>query len=155
MSQIILLALAGYFGYSYRAEILEFFDIVKSSTLKTKASILVFFGVITFLIYPELIPVGSAPVMIFLLLVTMGYQIYCIYKNGIKTGVKWPKGSNTIVVSVILVLLTPIGDIILNRDYNDRAGVLLAITGLVYLLLYVIEIYQNHYQDLLDSPRGL
>ncbi len=118
------------------------FEVFGKATIKAKLTIALFFVVFFVLFNPELFSNDLLIPLYIYALVLLGYQTFCVYKIYKKTGVLFPPETKSIVVSIVLVLITPLADIILARDYPLRASVLFITANLVFILMYMFEIYQ-------------
>lgn len=141
-----------YAAFTYKEALTKLAKFFAISTAKTKAMIVLFFATVFLLILPEVVPSALAPAAFAYLLIANIYQVWSIVRVGKSTGVKWPKGSTTLVISALLVLWTPLADMILGRGYESVAGVAFAAGSLSFILLYMIEIYQRNI-ELMRSSR--
>ncbi len=158
MWMLAILALILFVAFGYREQIVRLSSYLMESRLKTKVSLVLFFITVFLLIYPEVIPLSLTTVGYIYLFGLTAFQGWSIWKAGKEFDCPWPKGSTTAVICSFLVLWSPLADLIANRSYDSKAGVIFAATSLSFLILYTIEVIQrnqHHFQESGDSPDSL
>ena len=96
---------------------------------------------ITPLIFWEMLP---AQMIFFAYLYTLGlfgHQFYRILKAGRKADCYFPQSAYWLLPCVVLVMITPLYDLLLGREYPLQTSVLVGAASVSYGCLYLIEIY--------------
>lgn len=152
MFYLVLTGVVFYMAYTYKEGIAKTVSFTAESRLKSKLMIPLFLVTTFLLIFPELVPENIAPVAYGYMVLILGYQAFSIYKTGKEFKVPWPEGSTTNIICAFLVLWTPLGDLVLGRSYESKAGFAIAAASLAFLLLYMIEVFQRN-QDFFSAEK--
>lgn len=145
MNEILLVILVfGLFSAAFWKHIqlafMKFFNgnaFIKANSVLTLLALYILF-------YPELINQSMLIVVYLYVVLNLGLNGYFLFKTIKETKLFLPKGTRSIFVSIILLIMTPMADTLLNRDYTDRAAVLFAACTLAGALLNMWQVYLIH-----------
>ena len=137
---LIIIAVALYMAYSSKVAGPLFKTFSKMSLYSKMVFFTLVLGAFS-LFFPDVLPSLVSTVIGCALILTIPWQVYRIYRAGRVAGSYFPRPTRLLPLCALLVLMTPLGDFILARDYPRQGAVLIAALAIAYNCLYLIEIY--------------
>ena len=102
-------------------------------------------SLVLILFFPHALPSLPSVIIGRTLLVTIfPWQIYRIYRAGRPSGKYLPKETRLLPLCLLLVMITPLCDLVLGRDYPLEGVVLIAALAIATNCLYLIEVYLRY-----------
>ena len=141
MLELIIIATIAYGLFVYRGTLVRIAHILYNMSLFSKFVGVLFLLGISPLIFQDMLP---AHMIFFARLYTLGlfaHQLYRILKAGNKTGCYFPSSTYWTLPCIILVMMTPLCDLLLGREYPAQTNVVVGAASVSYVCLYLIEVY--------------
>ena len=143
MFGLVIIVAIGYVVFAFRQQFTIIGKVLWGMSLYSKTVGAVFIIGIMPLIFQELLGGRIFFAVCYTLLLT-GFQLYRTYRAGRAKGCYLPQAVFWLIPCILLVMITPICDLVLGRRYFYQSSALVGATTISYVCLYLIEIYIRH-----------
>ena len=142
MFELVVVAAIAYGIFVYRKSLIKITHILWNMSLLSKfVGILFLLGITPLFFFQDRLAADMIFFARIYALGLLGHQLYRILRIRGKAGFYFPPPTYWTLPCIILVMMTPLCDLILGREYPNQTNVLVGATSVSYVCLYLIEIY--------------